>query len=62
MTRLEIRDAKMCAKADERFALARDLRFDGDEAGALHQSSIGWRMCRKAWKARAKHMRVRAKR
>lgn len=62
MTRLEIRDAQMCAKADARFDLARDLRMDGDDAGASHQSSIGWRMCRKAWKARAKHMRLKVQR
>ena len=57
MTRLEIRDAKLCAKADARFAAARDMLIDGDDAGALHQHKIGWRLCRKAWAARAKHIR-----
>lgn len=60
MTRLEIRDAKMCAKADARFALARDLRMDGLEVEADWQSRVGWRMCRKAWKARAKHLIVKS--
>lgn len=61
MARLEVRDAKMCAKADERFQAARDLKMDGDEVGSSWQSTVGWRMCRKAWKARAKHMRIKAR-
>ncbi len=48
MTRAEIRDAKMCAKADARFELARNLRMDGREDEADWQSRVGWRMCRKA--------------
>lgn len=61
MTRAEIRDAQMCAKADDRFDLARDLRMDGREDEADWHWRVGWRMCRKAWKAREKHMRVKAR-
>ena len=56
-TRLDIRDAKLCAKADARFSESRDLMMDGDEAGAAHEYRIGWRLCRKAWAARAKRER-----
>jgi hypothetical protein len=58
-SRLSVRDAKMSAKADVRFALADDLETDGDLIAAYRQRRIGWRLCRKAWKARAKDQRKR---
>jgi hypothetical protein len=61
MNRLLQRDAKMSHKADMRFELADDLETDGDLPGAYRQRRIGWRLCRKAWKARAKdQLRKRA--
>ena len=61
MTRAQIRDAEMCAKADARFELARNLCMDGHEADADWHWRVGWRMCRKAWKARARRLRVKAR-